>query len=109
MREQQQRQQRRGHASIGEPARDPPIDRAVIGVHRPAADLGDARVQEVSPDGGRRMDTEGQHEQRSHEGAAAYSGNPDQKPDGQPGDREDRIDAMQHCRSLLVDQKSNVD
>ena len=101
MREKQKRQERRRHAAIGKTARDPPIDRAVIGVHRPAADLGDARIEEIGPDGGRRMDAEDQHEQRRHEGAAANPGDADQKPDGQPGDREDRIDAMQHCRSLF--------
>ena len=51
------------------------------------------------------MDPEGQHEQRRHEGAAADAGDPDQQADGQPGDREDRIDAMQHCRNLLVAKK----
>ena len=107
MREQQQRQQRRGHASISETARDAPIDRAVIGVDSAAADLGQTRIEKVGPDGGRRMDPEDQNEQRRHEGAAAYPGDADQKPDGQPGDREDRIDAVQHCRrSLLVAQKT---
>jgi hypothetical protein len=81
----------------------------MIGVNRSAADFRDACVQQVSPDGGRRMDTEGQDEQRGHEGAAAYSGYSDQKSDGQSGDCEDRIDAMQHCRNLLVRPKFNVD
>jgi hypothetical protein len=40
------------------------------------------------------MDPEDQ--QRRHQGAAAHAGKPDQKPDGQPGNREDRIDAKQH-------------
>jgi hypothetical protein len=33
--------------------------------------------------------------------AAADSDKSDEQPDGQSGDREDRIDAMQHCRSLF--------
>ena len=83
MRKQQQRQERRGHAPISETPRDAPIDRAVIGVHSTSGDLGETRIQEVGPNGGRRMDPKDQHEQRRHERAAAYPGDADQKPDSQ--------------------------
>ena len=101
MREQEERQQRRRHASIGEAPGDPPIDRAMIGMHRPAADLGDARIEQVGADGGRRMDSEHQHQQRRHERAAAHPGDANQQSDRQPGNGEGRIYAMQHLPSLL--------
>ena len=104
MREQHKRQERCGHASIGEAPGDAPIDRAVIGVHRAAADLGETRIQEVGTDGGRRMDAEDQHEKRRHERAAADAGEADQQADNQPGNDENRIYAMQHRSTLLAPQ-----
>ena len=101
MREQEQRQERGRHAPIGQAPRDPPVDRAVIGVHRAPADLGDASVEQVRADGGRRMDSEDQHQKRRHQGAAAYAGEPDQQPDHEPGNGKDRIYAMQHGGSPL--------
>ena len=109
MREQEERQQRRRHASIGEAPGDPPIDRAVIGMHRPAADLGDARIEQIGADGGRRMDSEDQHKQRRHQRAAAHPGDANQQSDGQPGNGEGRIYAMQHLPSLFGGLNSNVD
>ena len=106
MREQKERQKRGGHAPIGEASRDPPVDGAVPGVHRAPADLGQAGVKQVRADGGRRMDSEDQHQKRRHQGPAANPGEPDKQPDHEPGNGKDRIYAMHHGGSSLDGPRS---
>jgi hypothetical protein len=77
---------------IFEQAGDPPIDAAVPGVHVGAACLGDRGVKKIGADRGRRVDAEQQHQQGSHQGAAADSRETHDSAHGKSGQRLGWID-----------------
>ena len=72
-------------AAGSEPAGDAPVHRSFETVRQRAAGLGYRRVEEVGPDGGRRVHPEQQNENRRHKGAAAYSGQSDEHADKEAG------------------------
>ena len=53
--------------------------------------LGHRRIEEVGADRGRRMEAEQQHQQRSHQRAAADAGQADEHADQEAGERIERI------------------
>ena len=71
-------------AAGGEAEHHFPLDRLVGSVNGRTGDLGDAGVQKVGADRRRRMDAEQQHQQRSHQGAAADAGQADDAADQKP-------------------------
>jgi hypothetical protein len=93
--EPDQRQRGGGRAARREPARDAPVDRAVQSMHRRAADFGEAGIEQIGADGGRRMDAEQQHQHRRHQRAAANAGEADQRADRQSREGVERIKTMQ--------------
>ena len=79
-----------------EPAGDAPVDRVVKPVNRRPADLGQAGVEQIGPNGGRRVNPEQQHKERRHQRTAADAGEADQRADGEAGRRVERVDQMKH-------------
>ena len=88
---EEQGDDRRRDAARGEAADDLPVDRLAPVVNDCADGLGDRRIEQVGADRGRGMEAEQQHEERSHQRAAADPGQADQYPDQQPGQRIKRI------------------
>jgi hypothetical protein len=72
---------RRRQAARGQAAGDAPVHRAVAGMHRRAAGLGQRRVEQVRADRRRRVHAEQQHQQRRHQRAAADTGQADDGAD----------------------------
>ena len=95
MGEQQQRQERHWDAAVGEPPSNAPVDCAIVRVHCPAANLGEAGIQKVGANRRRRMDAERKHEKRGHQRAAADTGEAHEQPDKQARQGEDRVDVME--------------
>ena len=95
MGQEQQRQHGRRQASAGEAERDPPHDVLVKSVNGAAADIGDAGVEKVGADRGRRRDAEPQHQERGHERSPADAGKADEHPDNKPGQGIKRVYGVQ--------------
>jgi hypothetical protein len=82
----EERQDRSGHASAGKAADDPPVDRLALTVDGRSDSLRDRSIKQIRADRGRRVEAEQQHEQRSHQRAAADAGQPHEHADEETGE-----------------------
>ncbi len=80
------------NAAAREPDHRRPVDALFPAIRQAADSLGRRCIQQIGADGGRRVDTEQQNQQRRHQRAAADAGHADQQADTETGGYIKRID-----------------
>ncbi|MNY50624.1 hypothetical protein D3C86_1861410 [compost metagenome] len=85
--EEPQRQDDGRHAAEGQPTGDLPVDVVVLFMNNHATGFGDGRVQQISADGGCRVDSEPKQDRR-HQRTAPYACHADNEADDQPGNNQ---------------------
>jgi hypothetical protein len=99
-RHDQERDRGRWNASAREPGDDLPVDRRALVVDDRTNAFGHGRVKQVGANGSRGVEAEEQHQERSHERAAADSGHADQRADEETGEGIERIVCREDRRPL---------
>jgi hypothetical protein len=95
LREQDKGDDGRGNAARRQPADDAPIDGLRNAVDEGAGGFRRRRIKQVRADRGRRADAENQDQKGRHQRPAADARQTDQKTDGEPGYRIERVDRVE--------------